>query len=376
MRNLQPKEYLQQLRKMLRMLGRQLRKSSGRSAIADRPSGPDPCTRNSNLLRKHGRSTAKELLTASRYFHQVDAANGVVYVTPRSLQRWRWQTNGDGQIEGNWEPATEDELTLSADTASMIARSALCNNGRDLAELWTQLGILQGARAASAAWDLDKWESYRLHFCTIVGGETAAKYWRSPGCTLMLCNCLPFSVSGRCEHEQCIDAWLQGNELMLDTVGQRGRPRGSATPSFTPRGVSSRVVFGNVPEAQQSGGGGGREITEPSRQVRPGDQEQQPGGTNSRAGPLDNLRLHPGDATAQRSDAFAVAISAPTAATRMGGGSSGGHAVGHNGGGHGAPGPHAPASSFTNYDLVQKVLQGKTMPTGGNVHWNNYNRAA
>ena len=375
MRNLQPKEYLHHLRKMLRMLGRQLRKSSARRVIADRPTGPDPCSRNSNLLQKHGRSTAKELLTKSRCFHQVDVAEGAVYVIPRSLQRWRWQTHGDGMSKGDWEPATEDELTISADTANMIARSALCNNGRVLADLWSQIGILQGGRAASAAWDLDKWAGYRLHFSTIVGGETAAKYWRSPGCTLMICNCLPFSISGRCEHEQSIDVWLKGEEYMLDTVGQRGRPRGRVTPSFTPRGVSSRVVFGNVQGAKQDDASCGGDISERSRQVGARDQEQQEGGTSSGGRPIDNLTLHPGEATVQRSDASAVPISAPQQATRMGCGSSGGHAVGHNGGGYGAPGPHAPASNFTNYDLVKNVLKGQIMPTGGNVHWNNYNRA-
>ena len=126
----------------------------------------------------------------------------------------------------------------------------MCHDGQQLLQHWRDGGAVVGARASSYKLVLKGWRSIHYDSVAVIGGESAHKYWRCVECKLSLCQCLPFALSGRCEHEQYISALVAGNLASLHIVGRRGRK--CTLPSFTPRGVSSNIVLGGQASSQSS----------------------------------------------------------------------------------------------------------------------------
>ena len=233
--HLEPPLFLQALQETVIYQGRQLAKAGD---LFDRPNGTDPVTRNSDELRQLGRSTALDLWAKSQscenVIHQISLPNlnGEAFVLPRSLL---YTANGDG----TWADVPEDKVILTAVEARRCAAMAVENDGRELIQMWRQIGILNQRRGeAGSDFSFKVWKRFRYHHLAVLHGPFVEEMWRTPtaGSPFYLCPCLPFALHGRCEHDQCIMA-VQGHiDLRVPGNQTRGRPM---RPRYIFRGCSS-----------------------------------------------------------------------------------------------------------------------------------------
>ena len=239
--HMQPSMYLDALAATVKQHGRQLQLSPD-SVLPDRPTGRDPTSCNSSKLAPVGRSTAIELKTGheshAHILHKVDLPGfGDAWVMPRSLL---WRLRGDDA----WTAIPIAQLQTTPETAAACASMATENDGQALRQLWKNAGILY-QRRPNGPWVFNElsWYRHRYYRVVVLGYAAAARFWKNDVQQVGLCPCLPMALSGRCEHEQFVEA-VQGT-MDLSVVGNQGRGRPRLLQWA--RGISSRAVFGSAP---------------------------------------------------------------------------------------------------------------------------------
>ena len=143
---------------------------------------------------------------------------------------------------------------LSCCEAKDIVAMATATDTCDLRKLWSKTAILSGVDEATNNFHLKVWSRYRYHRCAVLGKPWSGELWRSPVQDILLCSCLPFALTGRCEHEQYALTRLQGHlQGSLDVPGLHAVAKSHAggrplkDPKFNTRGLSSGAVFSQLP---------------------------------------------------------------------------------------------------------------------------------